>query len=36
LTAILKRAGFQVETVQGYGDVPLLPARMGFVAVKPK
>jgi SAM-dependent methyltransferase len=36
LTAILERAGFRVETMQSYGDVPLLPARMGFVASKPK
>ncbi len=35
LTAILERAGFRVETVQSYGDVPLLPGRMGFVATKP-
>jgi len=36
LVSMMERAGFQVRTVDGYGSVPLLPGRVGFVARKPE
>jgi SAM-dependent methyltransferase len=35
LAAMMERTGFQVQIVDRYGDVPLLPGRVGFVAQKP-